>query len=173
MLATSALDWFSSLNDSTVRLGLVVGAGALVAIIVAIATAWAVIRKSEHRTRLTAMMLERGLKPEEIERILVSGFGDAEKASERLLDANTPDPEVKVVTHLSNCSYDGDDIQKILVAARAAGGIDQGAIDMIKVMANNWTDAEEIAKVLLNRRPAMAGDRRADGRGAGYAAPTI
>jgi hypothetical protein len=121
------------------------------------AAAWKSIRRSEHQTRLTALMLEKGLKSEEIERLLNAGaeFVASEPGCTK---PGESDPEVRIVNAMSAQSYDGDDIQTVLAAARVNGVIDESAVAMVKTLSDNWAGAEDIAKVLRNRSIRPAGD---------------
>lgn len=151
MLATGFFEWVSNVPPVILGLFFVLPiAGAIVGGAFAIANAWKAIRRSEHQTRLTALMLERGLKTDEIERLLKAGtvFVESEPASTK---PGESDPEVQIVNALSAQSYDGDDIEKVLVAARQNGDIDPSTVAIVKTLTENWTDADDIAKVLRNR----------------------
>lgn len=119
----------------------------------AFASAWKAIRCSEHQTRLTALMVERGMKPDEIERLLRAGPILAMAIAEaKPGDPAASDPEVRIVNVLAGQSYDGDDVEKVLSAARDSGPIDEPTVGIVKAMAESWADADDIAKILRNRR---------------------
>lgn len=151
MLATGFFEWISGVEPIKVGVFFVVPiAASIVGVAWAIANAWKGVRRSEHQTRLTALMLERGLKSEEIERLLKAGtvFVNSDPICTR---PGESDPEVRVVNALSAQSYDGDDIEKVLGAARLNGEIDESAVAIVKTLAENWADADDIVKVLRNR----------------------
>jgi hypothetical protein len=158
MLAEGLFSWLTSWNDGVLKMAILIGGIAIVLSVWAIASAWKSIRCSEHQTRLTALMLERGMKPDEIERLLRAGpilaMAIAENKSADLADN---DPEVRIVNALAGQSYEGDDVEKVLSAARESGPIDEPTVGIVKAMAESWADADDIAKVLRNRRPRGAG----------------
>lgn len=111
----------------------------------AICYAWSSVRQTERRTRLAAMMVERGCKPELIERVVRATFG-------KVAPAEDPDPEVAIAKNLSDNSYESPDVQKILAAAREAKALDSAAVRLVRTMAENWADSDDIARVLRNRK---------------------
>jgi hypothetical protein len=152
MLADGLISWLTGLDNSVLRTALIVGGIAIVLSSWAIASAWKSIRCSEHQTRLTALMLERGMKTDEIERLLRAGPILAMAGAESG-ESGSSDPEVRIVNALAGQSYEGDDVEKVLSAARDSGPIDESTFGIVKAMAESWAEADDIAKVLRNRRP--------------------
>lgn len=155
MLAEGLFSWLGGSGSmDVVRIAVIVGGVVLIVAAWAFASAWKSIRCSEHQTRLTALMLERGMKPDEIERLLRAGpiLAMAIAANKQSGPAEN-DPEVRLVNALTEQSYDGDDVEKVLSAARESGPIDEPTVGIVQAMAESWAEAEDIAKVLRNRRP--------------------
>lgn len=151
MLAQSVLEWVQGLNNDVLIIAASITASTLILIAWAIAWAWRSVRIAEQRTALTALLLQRGLSADEIERILRAGLLAPVNMKPEMTESS--DPEVQLVQRLSALSYDGDDIQRILAAAQANPPIDDGAVRMVEAMAAQWTDADEIANVLKHRKP--------------------
>jgi hypothetical protein len=149
MLAESWLDVVKGLDEDVVVPAVMFICLGLAGIVWAIALAWRAVKQSEQRAQLTAMMLERGLKPDEIERILLAAAAKPGAAA----DPPDPDPEVAIVKHLTDNDYDGDDVQKVLGAVRQFHPIDDATVRLVKTMAENWAEADDIASVIRNRRP--------------------
>jgi hypothetical protein len=157
MLAEGFFSWLSTWDDGVTRVALIVGGATIVLAAWAIASAWKSIRCSEHQTRLTALMLERGMKSDEIERLLRAGpLLAMAMADPKSGESGAHDPEVRIVNALAGQSYEGDDVEKVLSAARDSGPIDDATVGIVKAMAESWADADDIAKILRNRRPRGA-----------------
>src|SRR5262245_40180914 len=158
MLADGLFSWLTGSDTLGVaRIAVIVSGIVIVLSTWAIASAWKSIRCSEHQTRLTALMVERGMKPDEIERLLRAGPILAAALSDaKSTDIAASDPEVRLVNALTGQSYDGDDVEKVLSAARDSGPIDEPTVGIVKAMAESWAEADDIAKVLRNRRPRGA-----------------
>jgi hypothetical protein len=145
-------DWLGNLN--VVKLAIL--AGAIASVGWAGFSAWRRIRQSEHRTRLTAMMLERGMTAEQIEKVIQAGFIGRDVESDA--DKSTPadgDPEVRIIAHLAECHYEAEDSQKIVAAARRNGRIDEATVRIIETLASNWEDTDAIVKLLEARRDRL------------------
>ena len=148
---------FLSGESGVIKVALIMSAIVLVLSSWALASAWKSIRCSEHQTRLTALMVERGMKSDEIERLLRAGpllalaIADAKPG-----EPGAGDPEVRIVNAMAGQSYEGDDVEKVLSAARESGPIDEPTVGIVKAMAESWAEAEDIAKILRNRRPRGA-----------------
>lgn len=151
MLASGFFDWISGMDPVKIGIFFVTPIClSMVGVAWAFASAWKSIRRSEHQTRLSALMLERNLKPDEIERLLKAGATFIE-SDPICTKPGESDPEVRIVNVLSEQSYDGDDIKEVLAAAQMNGQIDESAVAMVKTLAENWAKAEDIAQVLRNR----------------------
>lgn len=138
---------FSKLNTQSITVMIVMGACVLVAITALIAHALQRAAQSDHRTRLAALLVQRGLPTAEIERILRAAQSKGDDAEAVASD----DPEVQLVKILTGNHYDGDDVQLILEAARANGPIDAPTIAIAKAMSESWIEAKEIAEVIRKR----------------------
>src|SRR5262245_54497725 len=137
MLAEGLFSFLTGPDSSgIIRTALIVSGIVLVLGIWAVASAWKSIRCSEHQTRLTALMVERGMKPDEIERLLRAGPILAMAMAEaKSGDTAATDPEVRIVNALTGQSYEGDDIEKVLSAARDSGPMDESTVGIVKAMA--------------------------------------
>lgn len=144
----SFFEWISKADEGIVIVMIVVTAGAIVGIVAVLAAAWRWARDVDYRARLTAMMLQRGMNPDEIERILRAG-GPPAKPSDAAFD----EPETRLVKELADHYYDGDDINTVLEAAREHGPIDDSDVRFVRPMAESWVSATEIARALRSRRP--------------------
>jgi SOS response regulatory protein OraA/RecX len=148
--------WIASLDDTSVFVSLAIVATMLVIIVGLIASAWRQVRQSEHVSHLTAMMLQRGMSAEEIERVLRSGA--FKPAAAEAAQTGPQNQEVQLVKVLSDNSYDGEAVEKILQAARSDGRIDETTSRIVQIMAENWTDTDDIVRVLSARRSAGVGE---------------
>lgn len=133
--------------------------GALIAVSATVAHYWQKARTSELRRRMVAQMVERGMSGDEITRVLLAADISAEDAAESAAASKAaspkspePAPEVTLVKVLSDNSYDGDDIQRILAAAQIRGQVDAVAVGMVRELAGNWVDADNIVAVLESHR---------------------
>lgn len=102
----------------------------------------------ENHDRLKALMLQRGMNADEIERVLAAGAAAAPHLGQ--VDAGD-NPEMRIVKVLSNNGYGGSDVDRILAAARAKGPITADAAELVETMANNWSDGDDIERVLRGR----------------------
>jgi hypothetical protein len=163
MLATNILDWYASL-DGDIQITLTACATMTIMLSVGIiAFAWYRLRNKRLRADLVQQMLQRGMSSDEIVKVLFA----AQVAEEAAKEGTTDEPEAMVVKHLTNNFYDGDDIERIIKAARGDGTIDETEIKIIKTMASNWKTAAEIVKVLEARggtccapEPSPAGQKQ-------------
>lgn len=141
-------DLFSKLDSKEVLVLTVLGGTAIVFIVGIIARTIQKSAQSDHRTRLAALLVQRGLPTTEIERILRAA---AAKGDEAIVEASD-EPEVQLVKILTDNSYDGDDVKIVLDAARENGAIDASTVAMVKTMSENWIEAKEIAEIIRKRR---------------------
>ena len=153
MMATTVWEWLSKLDDDVYQIAVIILAVALVGIAWAAAWAWRSVRRSEHRVRLTALLVERGYPRTEIELLLHAALGAHVDAGESAEAA--ADPEVQLVKALGEQSYDGNDTEKVLSAARIDGRIDPSTLAIVKTMAENWVGADEIVRVLESRQARL------------------
>ncbi len=104
----------------------------------------------ENQDRLKALMIQRGMSADEIERILL-----ARAPSPPLADQADPsDAEQRIVTVLSENGYEGADVEQILAAARAGNQLDTTVAKMVETLAENWTKGPDIVRILKARRGA-------------------
>lgn len=136
-------------------------------------SAWRRIRQSEHRTRLTAMMLERGMTPEQIEKVIAAGqIGQDPAPAVGAPSDPCADPEVRVIEHLTEWDYEADDVQKIVDTVRRHGQFDEVTVRIVETLASNWEDADAIVR-LLEARAKRGPSPRAAGGPAGAAAAGV
>ncbi len=152
-------DLFSKLDSKEVLVLTVLGGTAIVLIVGIIARTIQKSAQSDHRTRLAALLVQRGLPTTEIERILRAA---AAKGDEAIVEASD-EPEVQLVKILTDNSYDGDDVKIVLDAARENGAIDASTVAMVKTMSENWIEAKEIAEIIRKRRTAIRNSPRDHG----------
>jgi hypothetical protein len=162
LLADASSGLLEILTGPNARFISIVATVGLVLSVWAASAAWRAARESEHRTRLTAALLERGLRADDIERVLRATYGATPCPAPAAAEPASGDPEVRIVKHMSDCSYEPGDIEKVLAAARENEPIDEGTVKMIEVMSTNWAEAAEIADLIRNRRTREAR------RGAGH-----
>lgn len=148
MLAAGLIDY---LFGQTERLAIVLS---LLAVLSGLAIwlysrAWQRVRLSADRARIVSDMLQRGHNAEEIARVLLAadlplGSIPEERASES--------PEVRTVKTLSDNCYESGDIQRILAAANARGGVDERTAEVIITLAGSWAATDAIIATLESRR---------------------
>lgn len=160
MLLADFMKWLSGLDGGVIKLAVIIlGMSMVVATWIAVA-AWERVRHSEQRTRLMHAMLQRGMSSEQIARVLFAGQIAAEANNN---EADSTDGEceyenestareVRLVKALTAWSYDPDDVQRILSAARIDGEIDAATFDIAKTLAESWAETDSIVKVLESRR---------------------
>ena len=167
MLASDTTSIFTTLGQNGVLQLSVIFAGLLLALAIwQITAVWRRVKQSEQRAQMVHSMLQRGFTPEQISRVLIAtqvAAEAAETSSEAAEDASS-DPEVRIVKILTNSSYEGDDVEKILAAARVEGRLDESTLGIIKTLAESWADTDSIVRVLESRR--ARGPRLAEPRGA-------
>lgn len=147
MLATTRIP-IQTWDTEDIAIIAAIGGAVLVAVCWILAVCWRSVRRSEYRAQLTAMMLQRGMSAEDIARVLQAGVPEqSDNAS-----ANA-DPEVALVKELSEQGYRGDDVERILSAARQHG-LDGTTTDIIRTLAKNWVSAGEIERVVRARGQA-------------------
>lgn len=134
----------------------------------------------ENEAKLKALMLQQGMPPDEIERVLASGSGSLGRRRgegqleelmieqgipadqiERVLRAKksggaSPDAEALVVETLVKNDYNAEHIEKVLAGARSHGKINDDTVRLVKVMAENWMKADDIERVLRAQRAGKA-----------------
>lgn len=160
MLLAGFMEWLTKLDGGVIKLGVIVLAGALVLSAWFIAAAWERVNKSQQRTRLIQTMLQRGLSSEQIARVLFAGQiveGERDELSNNLredgeYESESAAREVKLVKTLTSWSYDSEDVQRILSAARIDGKIDAATFDIAVTLAESWAETDSIVGVLESRR---------------------
>ncbi len=108
----------------------------------------------ENQDRLKSLMIQRGMSAAEITQVLDAG--GPLPIDTRVVDGSRA-PEERVVKVLTDNDYNGSDIQLVLAAARAGGKIDEATARLVETMAENWTKAPDIERVLRARQPDHAG----------------
>ncbi|MCG3126647.1 MAG: hypothetical protein CHACPFDD_01498 [Phycisphaerae bacterium] len=148
MFVIGVVEWLAQLDKSTLRLVILAALGALVVIVWVVAVAWRRVRESASRASVTAELIRRGMSADEIVRVLLAAqlAEEAEGGS-----GAADDPEVLLVKHLTDNHYEGEDVQRILDAAREEGGIDDRLVALVKTMASSWVDTESIIGVIRGR----------------------
>lgn len=139
---------FQGLTDGVMKLYVMASVVIIIGVTWIIAGALRRIRQSDNRTALLGMMLQRGMSAEQIERVLnAGGFNST-------IDAGDDDaaPDVRIIKVLNENSYEGRDVEHILAAAMHRGSIDAATAQVVVSMAEQGTEADEIARVLRLRR---------------------
>jgi hypothetical protein len=103
---------------------------------------------ADNEARLKALMLQRGMNADEIERILSAGDATAELRSEPIGDEHARNPEARIVQVLADNGYGGEDIERVLRTARVDGAIPATAVRTVETLAGNWAKAGDIERVL-------------------------
>ena len=145
MLAHGWYEAFQTLDEGVQVTLIIFSAATISGCVWALSSAWCSAKQTERRARLASLLLDRGCRPDEIERVVRATNGKGTATAD-------PDPEVAMAKHLTDNSYEGPDVQKVLSAARDTNALDGGAVRLVQTMAENWADAEDIAGVLRNRR---------------------
>lgn len=158
MILAAFWEWLTSLDRGVIVVGLLVGAGVILAVTAIVAGAWQRIRQSAERARLVREMLERGMSAEQIARVLLaSQLADGEEGEEdddALVGAESS-LEVRLVKVLSSNHYDADDVNRILSAARVNGQVDETNYCIVKPLAESWAEADHIVEILETRRAQL------------------
>lgn len=166
--------------DPLLQVGMIGGAIALFVLWrwgVALARKRRDLKWQERRARLLETLLERGLPADDAVRVLGATLGNvdadvgkltkaiAARATgldlDAILGAQSNDPTAQVVKVLAENSYDTDDIDAILSAARSVRPIDARIVSIVTSLAENGAEGEGIAKILMS-----------DARHEGVAIPT-
>lgn len=130
----------------------------------------------ENEAKLKALMIQRGMPLDEIERVLATGGaarksrGDDTRLEELMIEQGMEASEIQrvlrarrgagssrnnepsLVEMLVENDYKAEQIEKILKAARVKDEVDDDALHLVRVMAENWMSAEDIERVLRARR---------------------
>lgn len=128
-------------------LALLLGAGVFVVWIVS--SAWRRAAQTEQRARLAGLLVQRGLPTAEIERVLRAAqmTNVCTDPDEEGVDA-AADPETQLVQILASNHYGGNDIRKIIEAARRGGGVSPALVARVRALAAQWEDASGIVSML-------------------------
>lgn len=155
MFGATETSWLVPLSNNGVLQLIVVFAGVILPIaIYFIVHAWTKVRQSEQRAQLVHSMLQRGFSSEQIARVLIASQLLAEESEKKPSDVDEArsDPEVRAVKTLTAWSYEADDVQRILAAARVNGRLDEPTYAIIKTLAESWAETESIISVLESRQ---------------------
>jgi hypothetical protein len=155
MLASGFFAWLSGAEHRVQIIFVALAASALVLGAWAFAWAWVRVRRAENRSRLTSEMLQRGMNPAEIARVLLA----YELTSPESIKAEAEEAEsadVRLIKALSSESYDGEDIQRILAAARGDGALTDERVGVVREMAKAWAEADDIIRALETGQPPAA-----------------
>lgn len=153
MLIAGVSEWLTSLDKSTLRLVVLAALGAVVIVAWSGLTAWRRVRESAHRAAVTSELVRRGMSADEIVRVLLAAQLSAEAEG---AGSAEDDPEILLVKHLTDNHYEGQDVQRILDAAREEGAIDDSLVALVKTLASSWADTESIIGVIRGREPRVA-----------------
>ncbi len=138
-----------ALTDDVMKLVALSSAASVVLLTLIMARAWRGVRRSENRTALIAMMLQRGMSAENIERVLNAGglgVGGGESEGEEY------DPEVRIITVLKENEYKGDDVERVLETVRHRGRIDAATAKIVETLVEQEAGVDEIVGVLEARQ---------------------
>ncbi|MFO0839029.1 MAG: hypothetical protein U1D55_10935 [Phycisphaerae bacterium] len=156
-------DWLSGLERWSLVLLTLSTAAVITLIGLGLAHAWRKVRESQHRADVTAIMLQRGMSSMEIARVLLA-------MQDQHDDEETPDdPEAAIAKLLLDSYYSGDDVTRVLAAARETGPIDTATITLVGQLTENWASTDSIVGVLRGRQ--KPGTPRSAISGASAAAP--
>src|SRR5262245_54444608 len=112
MLATGLFDWLGKLDVDVITIVCITGAA--VVIFGFVAQAWRRVREYENRAALVGMMIQRGMSVADIERVMQACV-DPEDEEEEVK------PDVRIITLMKENEYEGNDIERVLDAARIGG----------------------------------------------------
>lgn len=109
----------------------------------------------ENQDRLKALMIQRGMSAEEIERVLAQDtVGDF---------ADRVDAESKMIRTLTTNGYSAGDIARISTAARNDNGyVDEPTAALVEGLAWNWTGAAKIVRAVNERHGRLVRRTRRD-----------
>ena len=147
MLAHGFFEWFSGTDGGLQVVFIALAASTVVIIAWAIAWAWVRVRRADIRSRLTTDMLQRGMNPAEIGRVLLAYELTTPEAIASEEDASAT-PDVRMIKAMSAQDYEGEDIQRVLTAARTLGGINEQQVGIVREMANAWAGTDDIIHAL-------------------------
>ncbi len=150
MLAESIIDGLQKLGDGVLIVAVVCFGMMVVGVTTAIARAWRRVRETESRTALVGMMLQRGMSAADIERIMSTCL---DREGEDGAEVENQKPDVRIIALMKENEYEGDDIERILDAARTNGVIDADTVKVIETLVEQGAEAEEIEGILDARRP--------------------
>jgi hypothetical protein len=124
------------------------------------------------RIRLMTTLLERGVAPNDAVRLLGVTLGnldsDADQLTEEfsdagfgldvdnLLRAGSGDPTARLLKVLADNSYDTNDIETVVAAARSIGPIDARIVALVSPLADNDVEAAGIARILAGEKSTAA-----------------
>lgn len=154
---TAFLEALSRFDEDVLVVAAGCAAGTLILACWFFAAAWHKIRQSQHRAQLTAMMVQRGMPVDEIERVLRASSVSAAEA----VDVPADDPGI--IKMLTDNNYEGSDVQRILSALHASGGATPENARIIKALSDNWADTGDIERILLARRDRPDGHHQPAG----------
>lgn len=106
---------------------------------------------TENEARLKAMMLQRGMSAEEIERVLNAQSDEVSRIRRCETDdlSGGQTPEERITSTLADNGYEGKDIERILRAAKSRGPIKPELVGMIRSLSGSWTSGKDIEKIVL------------------------
>ncbi len=146
MLALGAWDWLGGLNESNLKLIVLLLAGVVAFCVWVVTHAWRRVRTARHRAEVAALALQRGMSAQDVTRIVLALQLEED-------DDDTPiSDEAALIKPLTDACYNGDDVRRILAAARDSGEIDAAAIELVKALASNWSETDVIVEALRGRK---------------------
>lgn len=135
---------FNGMNAGVLIVAIIFFSIMVVGVTCFIARAWSRVRTSEDRTALLGMMLQRGMSAADIERVMNSSTGTG--------DIGDTGPDVGIVTLMKEYEYKGEDIERVLDAARTNGRIDSAALKIVETLVEQGAKVGEIEGILEARR---------------------
>jgi hypothetical protein len=139
--------WLESLqrfNEGVLIVASVALAATMIAMTAIVARAWRRVRQTDARSGLAALMLQRGMPASDIERILMACSQSVEKAV---------DAETHIIELMKENDYSGDDVERVLDAARKNGTIEAATLKLIESLVEQGVEGREIENLLDARAP--------------------
>jgi hypothetical protein len=138
-------DFFESL-PGILTVSLIFGGWVIVAVVSSVAKNWRKVHESEHLAALKQSMIERGMSPDDIERVLRAGPGEFED------DANNETTQFS--KKLAEHGVPAPAMEQILSAFRTAKGNEKSTMaKTVVAMLDGGADAQQVMAVVraLNR----------------------
>lgn len=133
-------------------------ATAVTLISIFVAHYWSKVRLAEMEATLKQDMIQRGMAPDEIERVLKMGQHGA--AAAEVVHGSALSPAV-IGAKMAGHSYDSEDIDAVMRALQEHGPLTAADLKVVAQMVDSWADSNAVASVVraMNRVGAPIGER--------------